>query len=134
MPLIGFVLKTGNYRVLTLLLYVNCDINILYKEVPDLCMDFPPLVYACQRKEIRFVRTLLAAGCNFYNYLEIVRNTLLDTCIEWLDYCSLKELCRTAIRKRLGHYPHKVIDKLGMPKPIQDYILLKNVLGDIEMK
>jgi hypothetical protein len=46
----------------------------------------------------------------------------------------LKELCRIRIRSVLGCYPHRVINNIGMPKLIQDYIMLKDVIGDIEME
>lgn len=138
MPLIGYAIKTNKYQILCLLLFVNCDINILYRLMPG-SMDYqPPLYYACARKELRFINTLLAAGCNFHPFYETVRHTVMEITKDRCDMSNtprtLKELCRIRIRSVLGCYPHRIINKLGMPKLIQDYIMLKDVIGDIEME
>lgn len=137
-PLIGYAVKTNKYQILCLLLFVNCDINILYRLMPSSMNYYPPLYYACERKELRFINTLLAAGCNFHPIYETVRDTVMeitkDSCAISNTPRTLKELCRIIIRSVLGCYPHRVIKKIGMPKLIQDYIMLKDIIGDIEME
>jgi ankyrin repeat protein len=72
MPLIAYAVQTNKYQILCLLLFVNCDINILYRDVPTSMNYYQPLYYACARKELRFIKTLLAAGCNFHPFYETV--------------------------------------------------------------
>lgn len=138
MPLIGYAVKMNKYQILCLLLFVNCDIHILYRDVSTSMYYQPSLHYACARKELRFIKTLLAAGCNFHPFYETVCDTLMEITKDSCDISNtprtLKELCRIRIRSVLGCYPHRVINNIGMPKLIQDYIMLKDVIGDIEME
>lgn len=138
MPLIGYAVKMNKYQIICLLLFVNCDIHILYRDVSTSMYYQPPVYYACARKELRFIKTLLAAGCNFHPFYETVCDTLMEITKDSCDISNtprtLKELCRIRIRSVLGCYPHRVINNIGMPKLIQDYIMLKDVIGDIEME
>lgn len=45
---------------------------------------------------------------------------------------SLSELCRIQIRKSLTHRAHQEVTQLSLPSGIQDYILMKKELSDVQ--
>ena len=105
MPLIEYAVKMNKYQILCLLLFVNCDIHILYRDVSTSMYYQPPVYYACARKELRFIKTLLAAGCNFHPFYETVRDTLMEITKDSCDISNtpqtLKQLCPIRIRTRV---------------------------------
>ncbi|XP_052081805.1 uncharacterized protein LOC127719624 [Mytilus californianus] len=133
-PSIGYVIDTGNYEILHQLLYVNCDLNILYRDLPDQMIQFPPLIHAYQKMQT-FIQILVASGCEIYKWHDILKYDLpgtdkdLNCTRKYLKPRKLKELCRISIRKQLGYYPHTIIDQIGLPKVLCDYILLKDVFN-----
>jgi ankyrin repeat protein len=94
MPPIAYAVQTNKYQILCLLLFVNCDINILYRDVPTSMNYYQPLYYACARKELRFIKTLQAAGCNFYPFYETVCDTLMEIT---KDSCDISNTPRTSV-------------------------------------
>ncbi|CAG2237823.1 unnamed protein product [Mytilus edulis] len=131
-PFIGYAINTGIYKILCLLIYSNCDINILYKDKSE--TSCPPFVHACQRKQKRIIETLFAAGCDVDKWRDIVCDDLGHFNLADIGKSprTLKQLCRILIRRQIGHYPHIFIDQLGLPKTVSNYILLKNVI-DVEL-
>ncbi|CAC5392446.1 KIDINS220 [Mytilus coruscus] len=133
-PFIGYAINTGIYKILCLLIYSNCDINILYQDMPVTRSICPPFVHACHRKQRRLIETLFAAGCDVHKWCDIVCDDLDQLNLSDIGKSprTLKQLCRILIRKQIGYYPHIFIDQLGLPKTVSNYILLKDVI-DVEL-
>ena len=47
---------------------------------------------------------------------------------------SLQQICRGSIRETVGSYPHGTLDKLTIATKLKDYILMKDLFIDEEVK
>lgn len=132
-PLIGHAILKGNYQILCQLVYVNCDLDVSYKDG----FEAHAVVHAFRRNQ-RFAKTLFEAGCDVTKCRNITYDSTLVQHNPYDAFSnssrSLQQLCRIVIRKRLGFYPHTKIHKTNLPKALQDFVLLKDFIKTVELR
>lgn len=130
-PLIGHAIYKENHKILRQLIYANCDLNIVYTDENRA----PAMAHAYKRNQL-LSKTMFDAGCDYTKSLEMGKIPVQLLIFDLLTTPprTLKQLCRTAIRKSIGYYPHTKIHKTNLPQSLQDYVLLKDVLGNVDFK
>lgn len=147
---LGLAVHLGHTRGVKCLLMENCDPDIPCALTPSALEDWvqesmdirgrhvPPLMLAIRSRNARLLKILVFAGCNYHCYsrfMPFIENTSPEMHALLADLMSyprtLKDLGKLVVRRCLrgkckGDF-RMIVNNLGIPQSLQDYILLTGI-------
>lgn len=133
-------IRKNNIPALKVLIAANCDLNVTsttwgVENNGQEAKKVTPITLAYKFHKMRSVELLVEAGCRCYHLGWLTKSSdTMNALREWFQYRisnprSLKNLCRFTIRRAIGYIPHKKVELLELPRKLQDYILLTDILS-----